>query len=133
MNLQQIDSIFSLIDIDKTGEIDQGEWKSYEKTFLTPFLNCAKDWAVDPTNIDCFLKEKWAQNIFYQEETPEIDLKTIFKQSVISFSDYMFIRKSANAFFHCNPSGQMTIKGVRCGIMRVQGLPYVNPGELKTV
>lgn len=27
----------------------------------------------------------------------------------------------------------MTYKGLRCGIMRVSGLPYVNEGEVKNV
>jgi hypothetical protein len=61
---------------------------------IAPFLECAKEWKLKGEGYACVMKQKWAQDNFYQEGEPWIDPLHTFRDGWLSFADYVFIRNS---------------------------------------
>lgn len=65
MTSHVIEEMFQIADINKTTTLDSNEYSSFVDKFVRPFLLCAKDWAItNDEQIDCVLRDKWADNIF---------------------------------------------------------------------
>lgn len=135
MSKYSIDQLFRLADLNKNNYVNATEWQSFYKVFLRPFLDCTNNsWSIDKTNYQCVLDSKYFDSEFLKNHShTSIDPLHTFRNGILSFADYIFVRSSANAYKKCAMSGDMTWNGLRCGIMRVSGIPYVNQGDIHNI